>query len=88
MPERRARSDAPYHLQTVQGGNARELSVKSVPEGRGKAVRTYKTPEQLEGYSKKRSFDKTPEPPPAERIEEARLEARPTSIIGEGSAFE
>src|SRR6266568_1043042 len=37
-------------------------------------ARTYKTPEQLERYSKKRSFDKTPEPPPAE-------------IIGTGSAF-
>src|SRR5205809_2246968 len=28
------------------------------------AARTYKTPGQLESYSKKRSFDKTPEPPP------------------------
>src|SRR5438477_3170968 len=37
-------------------------------------ARTYKTPEQLESYSKKRSFVKTPEPPPAK-------------IIGEGSAF-
>jgi DNA ligase D-like protein (predicted polymerase)/DNA ligase D-like protein (predicted 3'-phosphoesterase) len=41
--------------------------------GEGRA-RTYKTPEQLENYSRKRSFDKTPEPPPAE-------------IIGEGNAF-
>src|SRR5438552_441097 len=38
------------------------------------AARTHKTPEQLESYSKKRSFDKTPEPPPAE-------------IVGKGSAF-
>src|SRR6266567_4634377 len=37
-------------------------------------ARTYKTPEQLASYSKKRSFDKTPEPPPAE-------------IVGKGSAF-
>src|SRR5262245_61077495 len=37
-------------------------------------ARTYKTPEQLESYSAKRSFDKTPEPAPAE-------------IIGKGSAF-
>jgi len=37
-------------------------------------ARTYKTSEQLERYSKKRSFDKTPEPPPAE-------------IVGKGSAF-
>ncbi len=29
-------------------------------------ARTYKTPEQLESYSNKRSFDKTTEPPPAE----------------------
>jgi DNA ligase D-like protein (predicted ligase)/DNA ligase D-like protein (predicted polymerase)/DNA ligase D-like protein (predicted 3'-phosphoesterase) len=39
-----------------------------------KPVRTHKTPEQLESYSKKRSFEKTPEPPPEQ-------------IIGEGSAF-
>jgi len=38
------------------------------------ASRTYKTPEQLATYSKKRSFDKTPEPSPAE-------------IVGKGSAF-
>ena len=37
-------------------------------------ARTYKTPEQLKSYSKKRSFDKTPEPRPAE-------------ITGEGRAF-
>src|SRR5256714_5253213 len=41
-------------------------------EGRGR--RTYKTPQQLETYSRKRSFDKTLEPPPAQ-------------IVGEGSAF-
>jgi DNA ligase D-like protein (predicted ligase)/DNA ligase D-like protein (predicted polymerase)/DNA ligase D-like protein (predicted 3'-phosphoesterase) len=29
-----------------------------------KAARTYKTPEQLKSYSKKRSFEKTPEPQP------------------------
>ena len=37
-------------------------------------ARTYKTPEQLEEYSEKRSFNRTPEP-------------RPSEIIGEGSAF-
>jgi len=37
-------------------------------------ARTYKTPEQLENYSSKRSFDKTPEP-------------APTEPIGQGSAF-
>ena len=39
-----------------------------------KPARTYKTPEQLESYSKKRSFDKTPEP-------------RGTEIVGQGRAF-
>src|SRR5262245_17437894 len=52
-----------------------------------KAARTYKTAEQLETYSQKRSFDKTPEPPPAAKIEEGGLEARPTLTIGEGTAF-
>jgi len=39
-----------------------------------KIARTHKSPEQLETYSRKRSFDKTPEPPPA-------------PALGEGSAF-
>src|SRR6266436_4120205 len=39
-----------------------------------KPARTYKTPAQLESYSKKRSFAKTPEPPPA-------------PVTGEGNAF-
>src|SRR6185436_5370508 len=38
------------------------------------AARTRKTPEQLEEYSKKRSFDKTAEPPPS-------------PALGRGSAF-
>ena len=40
----------------------------------GSRVRKHKTPDQLQAYSGKRSFDKTPEPPPAE-------------IMGGGSAF-
>jgi len=39
-----------------------------------KPARTRKTPEQLETYSEKRSFDKTPEPPPA-------------VVLGKGNAF-
>jgi bifunctional non-homologous end joining protein LigD len=39
-----------------------------------KPARTRKTPEQLKDYSKKRSFEKTPEPPPA-------------AVLGTGSAF-
>jgi DNA ligase D-like protein (predicted ligase)/DNA ligase D-like protein (predicted polymerase)/DNA ligase D-like protein (predicted 3'-phosphoesterase) len=37
-------------------------------------ARTYKTPDQLAHYSKKRSFDKTPEPPPE-------------AVSGSGNAF-
>ena len=36
-------------------------------------ARTYKTPEQLDSYSKKRSFDKTPEPPAAASAGEGSL---------------
>ena len=36
-------------------------------------ARTYKTPEQLESYSSKRSFDKTPEPPAAASAAEGSL---------------
>src|SRR6185369_3593551 len=38
-----------------------------------KPGRTHKTPEQLEDYSKKRSFDKTPEPPAAASASEGSL---------------
>lgn len=37
-------------------------------------ARTYKTPEQLVAYSEKRTFEKTPEPPPAQ-------------VVGVGNAF-
>jgi DNA ligase D-like protein (predicted ligase)/DNA ligase D-like protein (predicted polymerase)/DNA ligase D-like protein (predicted 3'-phosphoesterase) len=40
-----------------------------------KHSRKHKTPEQLEAYSRKRSFEKTPEPPPE------------ADITGQGSAF-
>jgi bifunctional non-homologous end joining protein LigD len=50
-------------------GNITTLSKKDL-----QAARTYKTPEQLESYSKKRRFDKTSEPPPSE-------------VMGQGSAF-
>jgi DNA ligase D-like protein (predicted ligase)/DNA ligase D-like protein (predicted polymerase)/DNA ligase D-like protein (predicted 3'-phosphoesterase) len=44
------------------------------PSAKNKPVHKHKTPEQLKTYSRKRSFDKTPEPPPA-------------AITGEGNAF-
>jgi len=43
-------------------------------------ARTRKTPEQLESYSKKRSFDKTPEPPPEAAQGRARRSARAGSV--------
>ncbi len=44
------------------------------PARRSEPARTFKTPEQLDSYSRKRSFDKTPEPTPA-------------PITGRGNAF-
>jgi bifunctional non-homologous end joining protein LigD len=55
----------PIHTKTK---NRRSLRKTLQP------VRTFKTPEQLESYSKKRSFSRTPEPPPVE-------------ITSHGSAF-
>ncbi|MBM3838119.1 MAG: hypothetical protein FJ398_09165 [Verrucomicrobia bacterium] len=52
-------------------------------EGR---ARHQKTPEQLESYSRKRRFGKTPEPRP-EGMQGGGLEACPTLNIGEGNAF-
>ena len=50
-------------------------STSEAPAARGKKTRRkHKTPEQLEAYSRKRSFEKTPEPAPRQ-------------IIGGGSAF-
>ncbi|HZJ16255.1 MAG TPA: non-homologous end-joining DNA ligase [Chthoniobacteraceae bacterium] len=47
----------PIHTETKARGSSRKTL---------QPARTYKTPEQLASYSKKRSFDKTPEPPPGE----------------------
>jgi DNA ligase D-like protein (predicted ligase)/DNA ligase D-like protein (predicted 3'-phosphoesterase) len=55
----------PIHTERKEAG---------LPKRNVKPARTYKTPEQLEGYAKKRSFDKTPEPSPA-------------AVIGKGNAF-
>ncbi|HYV27939.1 MAG TPA: non-homologous end-joining DNA ligase, partial [Candidatus Eisenbacteria bacterium] len=54
-----------------------------------KPARTYKTPEQLENYSKKRSFDKTPEPSPASTANTDREtnQASLTSSSTQGNAF-
>jgi DNA ligase D-like protein (predicted ligase)/DNA ligase D-like protein (predicted polymerase)/DNA ligase D-like protein (predicted 3'-phosphoesterase) len=59
---------SPPGLSDNAAGSGNEGTAKN------KTSRKHKTPEQLESYSRKRSFDKTPEPPPAE-------------IIGKGNAF-
>jgi bifunctional non-homologous end joining protein LigD len=51
--------------------------------GEGRA-RTYKTPEQLKNYSRKRSFDKTPEPP---ALPLSPSDGEAAGVKGEGSAF-
>jgi DNA ligase D-like protein (predicted ligase)/DNA ligase D-like protein (predicted polymerase)/DNA ligase D-like protein (predicted 3'-phosphoesterase) len=51
-----------------------ERKAVAAPKKTLEPARTYKTPEQLQSYSKKRSFEKTPEPPPA-------------PVITAGSAF-
>jgi DNA ligase D-like protein (predicted ligase)/DNA ligase D-like protein (predicted polymerase)/DNA ligase D-like protein (predicted 3'-phosphoesterase) len=51
-----------------------EKKAAGSPKKKLDPARTYKTPEQLESYSQKRSFDKTPEPEPAR-------------IAGNGNAF-
>jgi DNA ligase D-like protein (predicted ligase)/DNA ligase D-like protein (predicted polymerase)/DNA ligase D-like protein (predicted 3'-phosphoesterase) len=49
----------PLHTEEKPGRSSR----KSLP-----AARTRKTPKQLESYSRKRTFEKTPEPSPAETV--------------------
>ncbi len=64
----------PIHTERKEAKHPPPLPVRR-GEGRGEGpARTYKTPKQLESYSKKRSFGKTLEPPPAE-------------VIGKGNAF-
>ena len=58
-----------YALPIHTEGKEARSPKKTLPPGR-----THKTAEQLEDYSRKRRFEKTSEPPPAE-------------IIGKGSAF-
>ena len=64
--KRTGKKDAPTAPQSIQ---SRVPSPASDPE-----FRKHKTPKQLESYSRKRSFEKTPEPPP-------------NAIAGGGNAF-
>jgi bifunctional non-homologous end joining protein LigD len=69
-------------LHTASGRSRKKVTARSKPgiqnivpsPASAPDFRKHKTPGQLESYSRKRSFDKTPEPPPA-------------AIIGGGSAF-
>src|SRR5262249_32463167 len=63
-------------IHTQRNGTRSSASppVSSEPAREVVPARTYKTSAQLATYSRKRSFDKTPEPPPAE-------------VTREGSAF-
>lgn len=75
VPERVAQNGDPWEAIAAYATpiHTERKDTKSAKKTLGPA-RTRKTPEQLESYSAKRSFEKTPEPPPAE-------------ITGLGSAF-
>jgi bifunctional non-homologous end joining protein LigD len=60
---------AAYATPIHTDASARKAAAKKL-----KPARTYKTPEQLQSYAGKRSFDKTSEPPPA-------------PALGQGNAF-
>jgi DNA ligase D-like protein (predicted ligase)/DNA ligase D-like protein (predicted polymerase)/DNA ligase D-like protein (predicted 3'-phosphoesterase) len=65
------------HTARSPSGPRRALkapAVEGTPSPAKEGPRKHKTPQQLESYAGKRSFEKTPEPPPAE-------------IVGGGSAF-
>jgi len=75
VPQRVVQNGDPWEAVAAYATpiHTEQKSVKATKKNL-KPARTYKTPEQLESYSKKRSFDKTPEPRGAE-------------IVGEGRAF-
>ena len=75
VPERIAQTGDPWEaIDAYATPIHTEKPAAPVPKKELKPARTYKTPQQLDDYSKKRSFDRTPEPAPAE-------------ISGEGRAF-
>ena len=74
------RTEARLLPPTSGQGKEEEQPATKIPKaaardaGSGTAKRKHKTPEQLQAYSRKRSFDKTPEP-------------QPVQITGAGNAF-
>lgn len=75
VPQRVTENEDPWEAIAAYATpiHTKEKAIKAAKKDL-QSARTYKTPEQLESYSKKRRFDKTSEPPPSE-------------IIGQGSAF-
>ena len=74
VPERVTAEGDPWEAIAAYAVPLHTERKQTSPKAPVKPARTYKTPAQLESYSAKRAFDKTPEPRPAE-------------ILGEGSAF-
>ncbi len=75
VPERVIQNGDPWEAVAAYATSIHTEKKETKPaKKKTRAARTYKTPEQLESYSKKRSFEKTPEPPPEQ-------------ITGEGSKF-
>jgi DNA ligase D-like protein (predicted ligase)/DNA ligase D-like protein (predicted polymerase)/DNA ligase D-like protein (predicted 3'-phosphoesterase) len=65
VPPRVAEGGDPWEtLRAYATSIHTEKPVTKAPKKKLEPARTYKTPEQLAAYSRKRSFDKTPEPPP------------------------
>jgi len=75
VPERVVENGDPWEAIAAYATSLHTKRTEAKPAKKALApARTRKTPEQLESYSKKRSFEKTPEPPPK-------------AITGRGSAF-
>jgi DNA ligase D-like protein (predicted ligase)/DNA ligase D-like protein (predicted 3'-phosphoesterase) len=75
VPERIAQNGDPWEaIAAFATGIHTDKIVAKPSKKKLDPARTRKTPEQLETYSSKRSFEKTPEPPPA-------------PVIGRGNAF-
>jgi DNA ligase D-like protein (predicted ligase)/DNA ligase D-like protein (predicted polymerase)/DNA ligase D-like protein (predicted 3'-phosphoesterase) len=75
VPQRVAQNGDPWESIAAYATGL-HTETRNTPSSRKplSSARTYKTPQQLEQYSSKRKFDKTPEPAPA-------------AIVGEGRAF-
>ncbi len=84
VPPRVAESGDPWETLAAYA-TAIHTEKKAAPANKRKLepARTYKTPEQLEAYSRKRSFDKTPEPPPVIVGDDVRSPSHDTNVVGD-----